>query len=72
MPEEQERTSEDLSATTFRLRWNPELKLLRFLQSIDDEDEENQLSGAQREESPEEEAEVVTGQPYSTAGCLEI
>ncbi|XP_053777462.1 uncharacterized protein C9orf43 homolog [Desmodus rotundus] len=72
VPEEQERTSEDLSATTFRLRWNPELKLLRFLQSIDDEDEENQLSGAQREESPEEEAEVVTGQPYSTAGCLEI
>ncbi|XP_036914989.1 uncharacterized protein C9orf43 homolog [Sturnira hondurensis] len=70
--EERKRTSKDLSASTSRPSWNPELKLLRILQSTDDEDEENQLSGAQREESPESEAEVVAGQPYSPAGSLDI
>ncbi|XP_053512517.1 uncharacterized protein C9orf43 homolog [Artibeus jamaicensis] len=71
--EEQKRTSKDLSASSSsRLSWNPELKLLRILQSTDDEDEENQLFGAQKVESPEAEAEVMAGQPYSTAGCLDI
>lgn len=69
MPEEQKRTSEDLSASTSRLSWTPELKLLRILQSTDDEDEENQGSGEQREESLETEAEVVAEEPYPQQGA---
>lgn len=69
VPEEQKRTSEDLSASTSRLSWTPELKLLRILQSTDDEDEENQGSGEQREESLETEAEVVAEEPYPQQGA---
>ncbi|XP_058379814.1 uncharacterized protein C9orf43 homolog isoform X2 [Diceros bicornis minor] len=49
----QERTPEDLSASTSRTSWNPELKLLRILQATDDEDEDDPCSGAQSEESLE-------------------
>lgn len=45
----QERTPNDLSASTSSTSWNPELKLLRILQSTDYEDESH-LSGPQREE----------------------
>ncbi|XP_059781389.1 uncharacterized protein C9orf43 homolog isoform X5 [Balaenoptera ricei] len=47
--EAQERTPN----STSRTGWNPELKLLRILQATDEEDEENQPSGAQSEESLE-------------------
>ncbi|XP_046499405.1 uncharacterized protein C9orf43 homolog isoform X2 [Equus quagga] len=51
--EAQERTPEDLSASTSGRSWNPELKLLRILQGTDDEDEDDQCSGAQSEQSLE-------------------
>lgn len=47
----QGRSPEDLSDSTSRRRWSPELKLLRILQATDDEDEEDQLSGSQSAES---------------------
>uniref|UniRef100_A0A8C0LFC6 Uncharacterized protein n=1 Tax=Canis lupus dingo TaxID=286419 RepID=A0A8C0LFC6_CANLU len=47
----QGRSPEDLSDSTSRRRWSPELKLLRILQATDDEDEEDQLSGSQSSES---------------------
>ncbi|XP_057580639.1 uncharacterized protein C9orf43 homolog isoform X2 [Hippopotamus amphibius kiboko] len=45
----QERTPK----SALRTSWNPELKLLRSLQATDEDDEENQPSGAQSEESLE-------------------
>ncbi|XP_028349410.1 uncharacterized protein C9orf43 homolog isoform X5 [Physeter macrocephalus] len=65
--EAQERTPN----STSRTGWNPELKLLRILQATDEEDGENQPSGAQSEESLEAQAEGIMGQPYSRAGCLD-
>ncbi|XP_072583684.1 uncharacterized protein C9orf43 homolog [Vulpes vulpes] len=47
----QGRSPEDLSDSTSRRRWSPELKLLRILQATDDEDEEDQLSGSRSAES---------------------
>ncbi|XP_061056057.1 uncharacterized protein C9orf43 homolog isoform X3 [Eubalaena glacialis] len=46
-------TQERTPNSTSRTGWNPELKLLRILQATDEEDEENQPSGAQSEESLE-------------------
>nr|XP_019610159.1 PREDICTED: uncharacterized protein C9orf43 homolog isoform X3 [Rhinolophus sinicus] len=51
--EAQERTPKDLSASTSRTSWNPELKLLRILQTTAYEDEDNQPCGTQSKESPE-------------------
>ncbi|XP_077626039.1 uncharacterized protein C9orf43 homolog isoform X2 [Crocuta crocuta] len=49
--ESRERSLGDLSDSTSRIRWNPELKLLRILQATDDEDEGNQLSTSEGEGS---------------------
>ncbi|KAM8802398.1 uncharacterized protein C9orf43 homolog [Rhynchonycteris naso] len=67
--EAQERTPEDLSASTSRTSWTPELKPWRILRITDYEDKKSQLSERQREESLEAEAESSTGQPVPRQGA---
>ncbi|XP_066221706.1 uncharacterized protein C9orf43 homolog [Saccopteryx leptura] len=67
--EAQERTPEDLSASTSRASWSPELKPRRIPQFADYEDKEDQLSETQREESLEAKAESSAGQPVPQRGA---
>nr|XP_008271638.2 uncharacterized protein C9orf43 homolog isoform X1 [Oryctolagus cuniculus] len=63
-------TSKRLAGSVTGVSWNPELKLLRIIQATDDEEQENQASGAQSEESLEAWAADETEEALSRAEWL--